>query len=149
MIYIEPSRLELLSDFSLLRRNIDSILISVGGACVVTAGGVNESHFNLTPHLLLLFPTLQKDPPRLPVKDPDEPEHVPPLPEPGVPIGRLAGRAGARRPVSVRGRLPALLPAHLLHLDGAGVGPHVHRPGQGLQHLHPQIHPQVLPRRLG
>lgn len=87
---------------------------------------------------------------RLPVQDPDEPQHVAAVPQHGVPAGRLAGQhGGQRRPVHVGRRPPALLPADLLHLDGAGVRPHVHRPGQGLQHLHPPIHPEVLRRGMG
>lgn len=93
---------------------------------------------------------LQEPAARLPVQDPDEPERVAAAAEPGVPAGRLAGGAGPQ-PGAVHGggRPAALLPAHLLQLDGPGVRPHVHRPGEGLQHLRPPIHPQVLRRGLG
>lgn len=91
----------------------------------------------------------QKAPARLPLQDPDEPQHVSAVPQHGLPIGRLARQSANRLAVSVRGRLSALLPVDLLHLDGAGVHPHVHRSGQSLQHLHTKIHPQVLHRWMG
>lgn len=85
----------------------------------------------------------------LPGKDPDESEHVPVASQHGVSPGRLAGLVWHGGLVHHSGGLHALLSADLLHLDGPRVHSHVHRFGQGLQHVHQEIYLEVLPSRMG
>lgn len=82
-------------------------------------------------------------------QDPGPALPVPPPPQPGLPIGRLAGALPGHRAVHQHRLLPALLPAHVIHLGRAGGPAHVpeHRPG--VHSLPEQIHAQVLTDGLG
>lgn len=74
---------------------------------------------------------------------------VTPIPQPGLPAGRLAGASRGIRTVHQRRLLPALLPADVVHLGGAWGAAHVPERRAGVHALPQQIHAEVLSDGLG
>uniref|UniRef100_A0A8C5BYQ5 Adhesion G protein-coupled receptor G4a n=1 Tax=Gadus morhua TaxID=8049 RepID=A0A8C5BYQ5_GADMO len=83
-----------------------------------------------------------------PVQDSDQPIGRPAGPEPAVPAQHLDVQLRLR-PVHPDRGAHALLPAGVLHLDGAGGTAHVLCPHQGLQRVRAVLHPQTLRGGLG
>lgn len=93
--------------------------------------------------------TLQEAASGLPIEDPHQPVSRPAGAEHVLPSRLLALILLHLWLVHRHRSNTALLPAGLFHLDGPGGRPHVPRPDQGLQHLCPFLHPQVLHCRMG
>lgn len=81
-------------------------------------------------------------------QDPGPAVLVPAPPQPGVLAGQLVGALPGSRAVRQHRRLPALLPADVVHLGGAGGAAHVpeHHPGVHAlpEPLHAEVHADGL-----